>query len=198
MKLYDFFITRLYPVSKNTILYMNNFAMQNYVSSSTEIYIYNSLANLNIFNFFIFSHTFYIFLYISHIYLYISVIFLHFSMPIYITQSPTIQLSHMQWLLMVLKVSNVSTVSGYSTVSSFSTHPPMSFLHFTSFSQCSSQKKMRMHIYFIFIFNMSIFIFISNTLVLITPCIPFTIPQTTWNIYNSLECTGIFYDFWMH
>ena len=45
--MYIFFMTRLYPASKNKILNVSSFAIQNCVSSSTQIYI-KLFVNVNI------------------------------------------------------------------------------------------------------------------------------------------------------
>ena len=88
---------------------MSSLAMQNCVSRTTQIYKKLSV-NSNVYNFLSFSHILfhiYIFLHITHIFL----IFLLFSMLRYAMQPPTIQLNHLQWLLVVLLVSTISTVS---------------------------------------------------------------------------------------
>ena len=106
MKLYDFYMRRLYPVSKDKIFICEQFCHANCVSS-TQIYI--TLLQTGIYINFSFHFLIYFFICDFHI----SHIFLHFGLPIYVTQPPTIQLSHLQWLLGVLIVSSLSIVSGY-------------------------------------------------------------------------------------
>ena len=82
----------------------NSFASQNCVSSNTQIYV-------NI-----------LFIYISHNFH----IFFHFSMPKFVTQPPTRQLSHLQRLLVLLMLVGLILlmVSSFSTVNSLSICPP--------------------------------------------------------------------------
>ena len=94
-----FFVIRLYPFSKDKILYVNNFAIQTVLVAVLKC-IYNSS----------FSHIhFHIYLSIFLIY---TLILLHLNMPISLTQPPTTQVSHLQWLLVVLIVSSLTTISG--------------------------------------------------------------------------------------
>ena len=67
-------------------------------------------------------------------------------MPIYEMQPPpTIQLNHLQWLLVVLVA---STASGFSTVSHLSSHPPNSFHFIFPHSIQQNEKAYIFHIHF--------------------------------------------------
>ena len=164
--------------------------MQYHGGSSTK-YLYNSYHFLIYFS--------YILFYISHIFLiYILIYFSHISPFQYahICNTCHNKGSHLQWLLVVLIVSSLSTGSGFSTVSGFSSHPPISFLYFTSFSQDSIQTRWK-HIYISYSYSIFIFIFVF-IFIFIFPCIPYTIHPTTCHLHNSLEHTGIFINLWTH
>ena len=166
--------------------------MQNHVSNNTQIY--NNFS-------------FHFLIYFSYIFL----IFLRFHMPIFVAHLHTMQLSHLQWLLVLSMLVRLVllVVSSFSNVSGLVFIPQFHFIF-----PCSMHTRQGCiyipysHSFFIFIFIfISVFIFISYLYLysfyicihihFIFPCIPHTIPQLHVTVtihWNAL----VIKDHWTH
>ena len=111
-------------------------------------------------------------------------------MQMFITQPLTIQLSHLQWfLLLLLLVGLILLVDiSFSPVSGFSISLPILFLQFTSFSHIISKQDENAYIYiYIYIYSFSFsnsfsYLYLYSFHIhihihFIFPCIPYTIPH---------------------